>query len=69
MVLSHIKSAAIVAVVSAIVQYIGNLWLVHQFGVKVNIGGDLFDKAFRDWEFYSPSRNIIFIQSFRKLSI
>jgi len=49
MVLSHIKSAAIIAGVSAIVQYIGNLWLVHQFGIKVNIGGDLFDKAFRDW--------------------
>ena len=49
MVLSHVKSAAIIAVVSSIIQYIGNLWLVHQFGFTLNIGNDAFDKAFRDW--------------------
>ena len=49
MVLSHIKSAVIVAVVSSIIQYIGNLWLVHQFGFKLNIGNELFDKSFREW--------------------
>jgi hypothetical protein len=49
MVLGHIKSAAIVAIVSSIIQYIGNLWLIHQFGFKINIGTDIFDKALRDW--------------------
>lgn len=49
MVLSHIKSAVIVAIISSIIQYGGNLWLVHQFGFKLNIGSDVFDKSFRDW--------------------
>ena len=26
-----------------------NIWLVHQFAFKLNIGTDVFDKSFRDW--------------------